>query len=287
MPDPARLAHTAGRDNHLRLYVLIDRPGIIGGYRGSQPRKSNGIHSLLQKLHGLLVKITPHMLTENIRGFNGQRAVHPHFKIVVPGHQILFLNPPYKIKHLLGPSYGKRGNHHISSPVKGSLKHLGQGHGIIRRFLMASVPIGTLHHHIIRLCQILGIPDQRLVGVPDIPGEHNLLLNPLFPDPDLNGRRSQKMSRICKADPYALCHDNLFIIRTADKTGKGPLCVLHVIKGQNLFLSCSLAFSVFPLSFKDLNVGAVPKHNLTQIRCGGGGKNLSPEPLFIQKGKLP
>ena len=186
MFDPARIAHTARRQNHLRLRIFIDRPGIIRRDRSLQARKTDRIDASPDQLQCLLIKIAPHMFPENVCRLNRQRTVHPDLKSIVIFHQTLFFDPSDKIKHFLCPSDRKRRNHHISAAVKRPLDHLRKLHRIIHRRIMAPVTVCRFHDHIIRAVQILRIADQRLVCISDVTGKDKLLLRRFLPDPDFD-----------------------------------------------------------------------------------------------------
>ena len=184
--DPARITHAARRQNHLRLRIFIDRPGIICRDRSLQPRKADRIDASPDQLQCLLIKVTPHVLAENIGCLDRQRTVHPDLKSIVVFHQTLFFDPPDKIQHFLCPSNCKRRYNHISAAVKRPLDHLRKLHRIIHRRIMAPVTVCRFHDHIIRAVQILRIADQRLVCISDITGKDKLLLRRFLPDPDFD-----------------------------------------------------------------------------------------------------
>ena len=85
-------------------------------------------------------------------------------------YKLLLLNRPKEIKDLLGSSHCKGGDDHIPAAVKGLLQDPGKLSDIIRPFLpMKSVSIGRFHDHIVCGCRLLGILDQGLVFVSDVP----------------------------------------------------------------------------------------------------------------------
>ena len=187
--DPSCITHTAGRKDHLRAGIFIDRPGIVAGDGCFQSRKANGVDALLQQLHSLVIKIAPHMRPENVGGFICQWAVYPYLKIVMVPNHFVFLDLTDKIQHLLRTPNCKRWDHHISSPVKGPLDHLRERCGIIHRCIMAPIPVSRFHDHVICTLWILRVTDQWLVEVSNIPGKYKFLLDSLFIDPDFNGGR--------------------------------------------------------------------------------------------------
>ena len=56
---------------------------------------------------------------------------------------------------------------------------------------MKPVAIGALHHYVIRIFDILGIPDQRLILIADVTGKYDFLRNIILFDPYLDGGRPQ------------------------------------------------------------------------------------------------
>ena len=124
MLDTPRLTHTAGRQDHLRLHVKIDLPGIVTCHGGLQPRKTDGVDSFVYQLHGFLIKIVIHVLHEDTGRFNRQRTVHINLKILMSPDQMTLLDLSDKIEQLLCPAYRKGRDDYISSPVKGFLDDL-------------------------------------------------------------------------------------------------------------------------------------------------------------------
>ena len=60
------------------------------------------------------------MNTENICCFICKRAIYKHFKIIMPVNKAFCFYLSDKIQHLLRSSHCKRGNYHITAPVKGA-----------------------------------------------------------------------------------------------------------------------------------------------------------------------
>lgn len=60
---------------------------------------------------------------------------------------------------------------------------------------MQTVAIGGFHNYIIGVLRRMGILDERLVPVPDIPGKAQLLLNAILLRPHFNAGGAQQMVR--------------------------------------------------------------------------------------------
>ena len=64
---------------------------------------------------------------------------------------------------------------------------------------MVTVAVGGFDDEVIGLVDVLRVAENRLVEVSDIAGKDDLLLTVVFPEPDLDGRRAQKMPDVGKA----------------------------------------------------------------------------------------
>ena len=279
----SRITHAAGGYDHLTTFIGVDGTGFLSGNRKLKSRKCDGILSFLHQFHGFLIKAFAKMFTENAGGLHCQRAVNYHGKIPMPLYHLVLFDFPDKIKHLLGPAHRKGRDHHITAPVKGPLNHLSQRGFIIPRHLVLPVSVSGLHHHIIRISQICGIFYQRLVQVPDISRKNNLSFLPVFCKPEFYAGRTQQMPCIDEPDLNPIRNRQNLFIRTAHQQADSPLCIIHVIKRLDLLFSGSLSFPVSPLCLRHLNMRAVTKHDITQIRRSIGGINTSPKSPGIQQ----
>ena len=287
--DTSGLTHTGGRDDHLGRIVKIDILGFFTGDGKLQSAEGDGVDSLPNHLHGLLIKALIPVPVEDLRGFHSQRTVHIDREILMPVHQLLYLDLAEKIQHLLGPSYRKGRNHHIAAPVKSLLQDLGQFSHIVRTLLaVQAVTVGGFHHHIIRPGSILGIPQNRLSVISQVTGEHDLLLHVVLFQPDLNTCRAQQMPHIRKPDPHLITDLNLCIIMAGDDPLDHPFRIFHGIERlRRLLVTASLRFSALPLSLHHLDMGTVTEHNAAQIRSCVCGIHLPPEASRIQKWQQP
>ena len=124
MFDSACVTHAAGRDNHLRNLVFIDRPGFLRRYGCPESRKLQRVDPPADQIGGFLVIAVHFMVIKNRCRLNRQGAVHIHRKVSVSADQLLFLDLADKVQHLLCPPDGKGRNDDISAPVERFLEYL-------------------------------------------------------------------------------------------------------------------------------------------------------------------
>ena len=195
--------------------------------------------------------------------------------------QLIFLDLPDKIQHLLGTPHCKCRNHHITAPVKGSLHNFRQISDVVRSRSMTAIAISRLHNHIVRILQILWITDQWLVLIANVTGKYDLFLNALFFDPYFYRGRAQQMSGIHKTDGNAVCDNLLLQIPASYKTLHHALCILYGIQWHVSLFTSSFSLTVAPFRLKHLNVRTVSKHDITQLLRSFRGKDLSPESILV------
>ena len=105
------------------------------------------------------------------------------------------------VKHDLGPADRKGGDHDVSAPVEGLGNDIRKIlYHIFVVFLMDPVTIGGFHNHIVGFRRVFRVFEKRLHLVPDIPGKHDLLLRISLCKPQLDARRSEKMTYVSKAE---------------------------------------------------------------------------------------
>ena len=126
------------------------------------------------------------------------------------------------------------------------------------------IPVGRLHDHIIRLMNVLRIPDQGLVAVSDIAGEHQLPLHAVFLEIDFNGGRAQKMPGVNEANLHAVSQLNFMVIGNTFEMLQYIVGIVQIIGRKNLWQPGSLSLPVLPFRLLHLNVCTVPQHDLRQ-----------------------
>ena len=139
----------------------------------------------------LLVVTVRQIILKHIGRLDGKRTVDIDLESVVALHHVLRLDDAEHVEKLLRPAHGKCGNHHIAAPVQRPLDNIRKDGNVVRYPAVKPVAIRTFHYHVIRVLDILRIPDQRLVLVADITGKYDLLRNIILCDPHLNGGRPQ------------------------------------------------------------------------------------------------
>ena len=154
MLNPTGIAHTTGRDNDLRAVVKVDGFGFFTGDGKFQSRERDRIDSFIDQLHRLFIKTVFVVFIKYSSCSYCQRTIHKHRETIVSLYHMICLDLTDKIKHLLCSSHCKRRDHHIPSPVEGSLDHSCQLIFIAGPWTMAAVTVGRLHHHIICRLQI-------------------------------------------------------------------------------------------------------------------------------------
>ena len=87
----------------------------------------------------------------------------------MPLHHAPLLDFAQEVEDLLGAAHGKAGDDHIAAPVEGGLQHIGQVGQVIWPGAVQTVAVGGFHHHIVGLGQVVGVVEDGLMQVPDIP----------------------------------------------------------------------------------------------------------------------
>ena len=196
-------------------------------------------------------------------------------------HSVLGLDLTDEIQHLLSTAYRERRNDHASSPVEGSLDDLRQGSHVIRSLAVASVSVGGFHDHIVRLMKVGGVLDQRLIAVADITGKYQFPFFVPLCDGDLYTGGSQKMARVHETHRDPLRRFHFLLVRTGNKVAQYAHGVLHGIGGNEFRLALPSGLAVPPLRLKHLDMGAVTKHDITEMTGGFRGVYRSLESFGI------
>ena len=130
---------------------------------------------------------------------------------------------------------------------------------------MASVTVGRFHHNIIGIVKVYRVFDQWLIEISDVTGENNFFLFAIFVDDHLNACRAKQVSGIDKTytDTFRRC-DRLFIW-TRNKILEDTQRIFHCICRYKLRLALTTSLTVSPFCLEHLNMGAVSKHNITEM----------------------
>ena len=89
-----------------------------------------------------------------------------------------------------------------------------------------------------------------LLCISDITGKQQLFFHSVFLNPDLNRRRTQKMTSIRKPHPDSIGNDPFLPILTSHKTGDGSLGILQIIERFHQRSACPGCFPVFPFRIR-------------------------------------
>ena len=284
MADAARVAHTGGGDDNLRGMVLVQGLGLVHGLRQVQAREVEHMGAVLYQLQSVLVQIAPQIAAENGGGAFGQGTVHVHGEIRHGGHQALILDLPDEIQQLLGAAHGKGGNHHVAALAQSLVDDLGQLAGIAPHLGVVAVAIGALHDHIVRPGEELGIPDDGLVHVADIAGEHDGFRLASLGEGQADGGGAQQMACVDKHRVHPIAQVNGLVIFAGVNKLRHPLGIGHGIQGLLLRPAGPAVLAVFILGIALLNVGGVLEHDAHELGGEPGGENAALKAVFDEHG---
>ena len=182
----------------------------------------------------------------------------------MPDDEMLLLDLAEKVQQLLRTAHRKRRHHDIAAPIEGPLRDVHEILQMVDRRIMEARPVGRLHQHIIRLLDVLRIPNQRLIEVSDITGEHELLRNALFRQPHFDGCRAEQMTRIDKTYPDTIPElDHLMIVHPAEVL-QHIRRIREIIDRLHLRQTRTTPLPVLPLTLLHLDMRRIPQHDLGQ-----------------------
>ena len=151
---------------------------------------------------------------------------------------------------------------------------------------MDPVAIGGFHDHIVGFRCIFRVFEKRLHLIPDIPGKHDLLLRISLCKPQLDARRSEKMTYVSKAEADSVTNREDLAIGILHEEFDRFYGVLHRIDRLiSLSVNFSLSFLVAPLRLHFLDVRRILKHDIAKTGSRSCRDDLSPESVAIQFGK--
>lgn len=122
--DAPRLAHAAGRENHLRAGIGVDRHGFLTGFRDGQAVKRDGVDALLHKGARFVVITKVGVFQIDARGGIGERAIDEHGEAVVPVHEAFVLDAADEVEQLLCAPDREGRDDHAAATVKRGLQHI-------------------------------------------------------------------------------------------------------------------------------------------------------------------
>ena len=282
--DAARVAHTGGRDDHLGGGVHVQSLGLLAGLRHPQIGEVEHMGAVLHQLQSVLVQIAVEVAHEDGSGLLGQRRVDIHREIGVGLHQPRVLDLTDEVQQLLSAAHGKGGNHHVAAPADGLVNDGGQFVGIAPDLGVVAVAVGRLHHHIVRTLHGAGIPDDGLLDVAQVAGEHQLAGLTALGGGQGDDGAAQQVAGIGKFRRHALAQVDLLSVLAGGHKLTDPGSVLNGIERLHLGGAGTLRLAVLPLSVGFLNVGGVCQHDVQQVGRQPGGDDAALEPLLDEHG---
>ena len=189
-----------------------------------------------------------------------------------------------EIQKLLRAAHGERGDHHIAALAQRFIDDLGQIVGIAPHLGVIAVAVGALHHHIVGPGEELGIPDDGLIHIADIAGEHDGARLAALGQLQQNGGAAQQVSGVDKGGLHALAHiDGLAVLAGLQKL-RHPHGVGYGVQRLYRRTAGTLVFAVLILRVALLNVGGVRQHDAQQVGRQPGGDDTALKAVFDQHG---
>ena len=204
MANPAGVAHARGGDNHLGRGVHVQRLGLLAGLRHPEVGKVKHMGAVLHQLQGILIQIAVKVSGEDGGSPFGQGRVNVHGEIWIGFYELRVLDLPDEIQQLLGAAHGEGGNHYVAAPGDGLVNNLRQIVRVAPHLGVISVSIGGLHYHIVRALDGGWVPDDGLVDVAQIAGEHQPLRRAVLHGVHDDAGTAQQVSGVHKAGRHAL-----------------------------------------------------------------------------------
>ena len=282
--DTARVAHTAGGDDDLGDMIHIQQLGFLHRLRQMQAREVEHMGAVLHQGQRLLVQIAPQIAAEDAGGGLGQGRIHIHREVLYGGHQMAVLDLPDEVQQLLGTAHGEGGDHHVAALAQRLVDDLGQIVGIAPHLGVVAVAVGALHHHIVRPAEELGIPDDGLIHIADIAGEHDVPLLAALGQLHQDGGAAQQVARVDEGGLHALAHVHGLVIFAGLQKFRHPHGIRHGIQRLHVGAARTLVLAVLILGVALLNVGGVRQHDIQQVGRQPGGDDLPLEAVLDQHG---
>ena len=284
----SRLTHSAGRQDDLGRFIVVNCPGLLARNGEIHIREVDGVHAPLQKCQRLLIIIGPQRLPVVIdgRGLHRQWGVHPHREVAAVRNEISLLDFPDVIEHFLRSSDRKRRDDQIAALLERGLNDLCQSRSIVYALPMGPVPIGGFHYDVVGTGDILRVPDKGLIQIPNIAAEDDFLCNAILGDEDLNGRGAEQMAGVNKADLNAIVEGQHFLVTAAAEQPQRRHSVIHSIERIHRVPASPFCLPGFPLRLKLLNVRGVLQHDGTEVLGSPGTVNGAGKALCRQQRQL-
>ena len=151
VPNPPRLAHAAGGNDHLGGRIEVQRAGIVRALADIQVGKRDRLEAGTQNLKCFLIRVARQVAAENSGSLRREGTVHIHRKIREALDQMALLDLADKIQNLLCASHRKGRNDHIAAVCQRFVDQLRELRGVIVHMLVLLQSVGRFHHGKVRL----------------------------------------------------------------------------------------------------------------------------------------
>ena len=149
---------------------------------------------------------------------------------------------------------------------------------------MVAVTVGGFHDHIVRAVDVDRIPDDGLVDVAQVAGEHQSLRHAALRRVHDDAGRAQQVAGIHEFQRHALAQLHLFTIFTGGHELPDPGSVLDGVQRLHTGRAGALRLAVLPLGIRLLDMGGVHQHDIQQVRRQSGSHNTALEALLDEHG---
>ena len=184
----------------------------------------------------------------------------------------------------MSTAHGERWDDDVAALAQSFVDDGGQVAGVIRvlAHVVETVPVGALGDYIIRFCDILGIADDGLFPVADVPGKDDFSRFLSLGEPQLRAGGTQKMPRVHKTERHPVGDGNFLPILKGDHMAHGFFHVRQGIQWLHRRLARPLPLLVFPLGVALLDVSRVTEHDGQQLPGEPGAVDVAGEALLHQ-----
>ena len=204
-------------------------------------------------------------LEKNRGRFIGQRTVHIYREVRKFRKQLLLLDFPEEIQQFLRPADCKGRDNQGSAPAECPPENIRQYRNRIFPALMSPCTVCGFNQQVICFRNGLRIPDNRLVGVSDVAGAHELDLFPFILQEKLSKSRPKQVPCVLEANRKALVNPDQVIICARPEH---PHDVCRVLRSKcrfHLRKSGPQVFLCLIGRVRLLDVCAVRQHDIAEI----------------------
>ena len=123
MLDSSCITHTARRNDHLAVLIIVDGSGVIACDGCTESREHQRVDSLLDQCDRFFIEAVILMFIKDRRRLICQRAVDIDLEVAMSCDTVFFLDLPDKVQHFLCTADRKRRDDNASASVKRMLDH--------------------------------------------------------------------------------------------------------------------------------------------------------------------